>query len=147
MFRVSHAPNVDLRARRKVREQALLNLKVASGTAWAGAVWAVMVFWFVAAESHEWTLFWRVVVGATVTAGLGWWMWSRQSRAAAWILGLLAAANLVVRVISTESYVVAVIGSLLCFVYYRAWRGTETLYELRQAEDADVAPVPIESGA
>ena len=136
------ALHVDLRARREVRETALWHLKIACGAAWASALWAVMLFWFLAEDAAQWMLFWRVVSGAVVTASLGWWLWSHQSRAAASILGLLAAGNLVVRAITTESYVVVVIGSLLCLAYYRAWRATETLHALRHVEASELASRP-----
>jgi hypothetical protein len=145
--RVNDVANLDLRERRALRENALRAVKVACITAWGSALWAVTAYTFLADALELRLAFWRVGVGVVVTSGLSWWLWSRVSRAAAWSLGLLAAVNFVIRLIETESVITAVVGGLFCLAYYRGWRGTEMLHELRQTEVPAVPPVPMSSGA
>jgi type IV secretory pathway TraG/TraD family ATPase VirD4 len=145
--RVQDLASLDLRARRALREKALRNVKVACATAWASTAWAVIARSFFADSLELRLAFWRVVVGAVVTAGLGCLMWFRESRAAAWSLGLLASVNLVLRVVATESFYPAIVGGLFCLAYYRGWRGAEVLHELRQTEVPAVPPFPMSSGS
>ncbi len=147
MNRVNDVATLDLRARRALRESALRAVKVACVTAWGSALWAVTAYTFFADALDLRLAFWRVGVGVVVTSGLGWWMWARASRAAAWSLGLLAAVNFAIRLVETESFITAVVGGLFCLAYYRGWRGTEVLHELRQTEVSAILPAPTSSAA
>ena len=145
MFRVPDAAPIDLRAVRAQREQALWRVKLACGTAWLAAAWATVVFGLIAIDTQEWAPFWSVVLGACLTAGLGWWLWARQNPTAAWLLGVLATGNLVFRVMYTGSAGGVVIGLLVCLAYFRGWQGAEKLRELQQADAADAPAAPVPS--
>lgn len=132
-------PTTDLRARRQLRETSLLDIRIACVTVWVASALLVVVYWMFSADTEIGDVFGFAVASATLSTGLGWWLWSRQSRAAAWTLMVLAAGNLVYRVVLTESLGGATLGVLACLVYYRAWRGTETLHELRRSQDAGAA--------
>jgi predicted lysophospholipase L1 biosynthesis ABC-type transport system permease subunit len=131
----------DQRERRQLREESRWNIQIACITAWVTSAAAVVLIGYIAADTGEWTVFATAVAGACVMAGLGWCMWTYQSRAAAWGLGVLAAGNLVFRVVYTESLGGVVFGILVCLAYYRGWRGTETLHELRRNDDTTVRDV------
>jgi hypothetical protein len=127
----------ELRSHRHLRETSLLDIRVACVTVWVASAWLVLAYWMFSADTEIGGMFGLALVSATLSTGLGWWLWSRQSRAAAWALMVLAAGNLAYRVVLTESLGGATLGVVVCLAYYRAWRGTETLHELRRSQGAD----------
>ena len=126
----------DIRVRHRLREEALQSLTVACSTACISGLIGAALIGYIAWDVRDWSMGVLGVAGGALSAWLGWWTYSRQSRAAAWALGVLAAGNLVVRVVITESLGGSLVGILICVAYYRAWRGTEMLFEIREHDHA-----------